>query len=182
MVRPTADVVVTSEEWLPLPVWGEAGRKIVAWAKVSPEDYARLKKHKYWLADGYAFRSIKIPTEDGGERKTSQSMHRDVMGLGLGDEREVDHRDGDRLHNTRDNLKVVSRYENEANKPLSPEYSSQRVGVCYDRQRRKWKAQASEDGAYVYLGSYETEEAAVLARERWERIHGMPNPDDIRER
>jgi hypothetical protein len=160
-------------EGKPVPIWGEGGYKIVAWTWVSDEDYAHAKQFRWYMADGYVMRTLKLP--DGG--KTSIPMHRDLMGLENGDTREVDHEDRDRLNNRRSNLRIVERWENERNHAREPHYS-RKVGVTLDKARGKWKAQASLDGEYVYLGLYETEEAAIIARFRWEWENDRLHADD----
>jgi hypothetical protein len=148
----------------PIPVWGGGnGDKIIAWMKVSLEDYPRMKAHHWWMSDGYACRTMYT---DGG-RKTTILAHRDVMGLKSGDVREVDHADRDRLNNTRGNLRIASRYQNEGNKPRDG-FASQHVGVTFDPKRGKWKAQASFEGTYVYLGIWDTEEQAAAARRHFD--------------
>jgi hypothetical protein len=110
--------------------------------------------------------------------KSTIPMHRDVMGVRNGEAfpdgrpMEVDHIDRNRRHNCRCNLRVVDRYENEGNKPRDPSWSSQTTGITRDRRTGKWKAQASLDGKYVYLGIFDTEEAAAAARWAWEEETG----------
>lgn len=159
---------------LPIPVWGGGGNQIIAWAKVSDEDYQRMKQHRWYLSDGYVVRTMYRP--DGS--KTSISMHRDLMSVEHGDVMEVDHVNRDRLDNRRENLRLAERWENERNHEREEHYS-RKVGVTFDESRSKWKAQASLDGMYVYLGLYEQEETAIIARLRWEAEHGRLHSDDL---
>jgi len=158
----------------PVPVWGGGGNQIIAWAKVSDEDYAHAKQFRWYMSDGYVVRTMYRP--DGS--KTSISMHRDLMQIAHGDEMEVDHVDRDRLNNQRENLRKATRWENERNHEREEHYS-RKVGVTFDESRGKWKAQASLDGVYVYLGLFEREETAILARLRWEVEHGRLHSDDV---
>lgn len=159
---------------LPIPVWGGGGNQIIAWAKVSPEDYQQVKQHRWYLSDGYVVRTMY--RDDGS--KTSISLHRDLMGVAHGDPMEVDHVNRDRLDNRRENLRLAERWENERNHEREEHYS-RKVGVTFDASRGKWKAQASLDGAYVYLGLFESEETAILARLRWEVQNNRVHRDDI---
>ena len=154
----------------PLPVW--KNDKIWGWAWVSDEDWPRLRKHVWWMSDGYVFRSMYV---DGA--KTTISMHRDIMEMKPGDPLEVDHIDRDPLNNRRSNLRIVTRWIQEGNHDFSAS-SSKKIGVSFDNRLKKWKAQGSLDGKYVYLGVYETEEAAVLARTRWEQEHDRIRPEE----
>lgn len=155
----------------PLPVWKNG--EICKWAWVSDEDWPRLRRYTWWMVEPYVFRSMY--TDDG--MKTTIPLHRDVMGLKNGDPMEVDHIDRDTLNNRRSNLKIVTRYENEGNHDFSAS-SSKKIGVSYDNRLKKWKAQGSLDGTYVYLGVYDTEEAAVLARMKWEQETGRVRPEE----
>lgn len=148
---------------LPIPVWGYGGKQIIDWARVSEEDYRSLKQHRWWIADGYAYRTAYV---DG--RKTSISMHREVMGVWFFDGTEIDHLNWNRLDNRRENLRIVTRYENEQNKDNSYK-SSQYKGVTLDKSGR-WKAQAHKPGyGNVYIGLFNTEEEARRAREKYDQ-------------
>lgn len=158
----------------PLPIWGEGGGKIVDWCLVDEKDWKELKRYKWWLCDGYAFRTVYV---DG--KKTTVSMHREIMELEKDDPLEVDHVNLDRLDNRRSNLRVVTRYENEGNHDWDAfNATSKKIGVSFDSRLQKWKAQAMLDGKYVYLGSYTTENAAILARMQWEEKNGRIRPDE----
>ena len=151
----------------PLAVFGDGGSVIVAWSWLDVETWNHLRRYRWWLTDGYAWRSTR---EDDG-RKSTISQHREVMGLGNGDEMEVDHIDRCRLHNCKTNLRIVNRWENETNKPRDGA-ASRFTGVSLDRRTGRWKAQANLHGRYVYLGTYDTEEAAAAARWSWEDMVG----------
>ena len=160
----------------PLPIWGEGGSKIIDWAWVDDDDWKTLRRYRWWLTDGYPARTIRE-----GDGKTTMLLHREVMGVPNGDPIEVDHIDRDRLNARKSNLRRASRWQNEGNKPRPDDYSSRTVGVT--RVGEKWKAQASLDGQYVYLGTFDTEPEAVEARARWEAVHRTEDrseflPDD----
>jgi hypothetical protein len=155
----------------PLPVWKDG--EIHGWAWVSDEDWPRLKQYTWWTVGPYVFRSMY--TDEGA--KTTIPMHRDIMELKNGDPLEVDHIDRDTFNNRRSNLRVVTRWIQEGNHDFSKS-SSKKIGVSYDQRLRKWKAQGSLDGTYVYLGVYETEEAAVLARQMWEQENDRVRPEE----
>ena len=75
-------------------------------AKVSPEDFAYLNKHSWHInKNGYAVTKIK---------RRQKAMHRMVVGT-ISPYIFVDHVDGDRLNNTRDNLREMTPKENANN-------------------------------------------------------------------
>lgn len=68
---------------------------------------------------------------------------------------EVDHIDGDRLNNRPDNLRDVTRSENEQNKLAR--------GYCWHKRDRRWQARIKVNGKLHHLGLYPTEEEARAA-------------------
>src|SRR5688572_14036041 len=111
-------------EGKPLPVWGEGGSSIVAWAWVDDDDWPRLRFYRWWFTDGYPARTLR-----DGEFKTTILLHREVMNVENGDPIEVDHIDRDRLNARKSNLRLATRWQNEGNKPRPDDYSSKQVGV-----------------------------------------------------
>lgn len=82
-------------------------------------------------------------------------MHRIL--LGAGDGVFVDHRDGNGLNNTRQNLRFATPAENASNK--SGRGESGFPGVR--RINGKWSAFVSPMGSEIYLGSYSSKEKAA---------------------
>lgn len=74
----------------------------------------------------------------------------------------VDHINGVKLDNRRDNLRKVSAYENSANSAKKSK-KNQYKGVTWSRASKKWVAQVSHNYTYHYLGMFETEEEAANA-------------------
>lgn len=131
---------------------------------VSSEDFQALSQYKWHIHQGYACRSVQT---EKGNRKLR--MHREVLGLGLGNQgyntTVVDHIDGNKLNNQRDNLRVVTNQQNQWNQSLLSKSSSGYKGVRYKSQNTNnpYQAVIKIDCKDVCLGSFPTPELAYIA-------------------
>lgn len=76
---------------------------------------------------------------------------------------EIDHIDGDRANNRIANLRVATRSQNLANRPVRKDCKSGHKGVYWSQDRRKWRAVIRVDGKVHHLGGYDTKEEAGKA-------------------
>lgn len=140
---------------------------------VDDSDFAELSKSRWYVSLGYAVRGTKAEhTKNGG---TTERMHRIILGLAAGgkDPRMVDHINGDRLDNRRENLRICSNAENGRNRGAQRNNSSGLKGVMWHPQSRKWRARLHADGRSFSLGLHETPELAHQAyAEACKRLHG----------
>ncbi|QAX31287.1 SNF2-related protein [Leisingera sp. NJS204] len=84
--------------------------------------------------------------------------------------RVVDHADGDPLNNRIENLRVATVAQNNANRCRKTDgATSQYFGVSWHSARGKWTAQAKKDGTVHYIGSFDDEREAALARDSFVR-------------
>jgi hypothetical protein len=88
-------------------------------------------------------------------------MHRQIVGLSVGDPREADHINGNRLDNRHANLRVVPGAGNRQNKRAYRNGQSGLRGVV--RRGARWRAQAQLNGRNHFLGSFKTPEEAATA-------------------
>ena len=117
---------------------------------VSDQDFEELNKYK-WCFDGqYAQRR---------ENTKAIRMHREIMNIP--ERMEIDHIDGNRLNNTRENLRVCTTQENQRNRSKGAGTSSQYKGVNWHKETGKWRAYIKVAGKQVYLGLFEIEQEAA---------------------
>ncbi|MGL5719901.1 MAG: HNH endonuclease signature motif containing protein [Alphaproteobacteria bacterium] len=131
---------------------------------VDDDLYESLNKFKWHIHQGYACRSAKV---ENGSRKIR--MHREVLGLGWGKQgsnaKVVDHIDRNKLNNTRENLRIVTKQENEWNRHA---YSSSTTGYPGVRFRKDspdnpFQSVIKVNGVDKCLGSFPSAEKAYIA-------------------
>ena len=150
-----------------IPVRNKDG--IFSWTLVDEEDYETCSQHHWSLSKGYVVRG----TEKGGKRRKIL-LHRQIMGLGFGDVRQVDHINCDKLDNRRSNLRIIpGSRENQQNKRSKPGSTSSYRGVTFRKDLDKWQAQAGFGGKYYFLGIFVSEDEAG-AKARAFRLEHMP--------
>ncbi|MCY7423508.1 HNH endonuclease [Bacillus amyloliquefaciens] len=110
----------------------------------------------FYHENGYAMRSYR---KDGRYRK--DRMHRVVVNAPSGFD--VDHINGNKLDNRRENLRIATRSQNNANKRMQSNNTSGYRGVNWHKQRRKWVAKIQVDRKSIHLGLYEKKEDAARA-------------------
>ena len=84
---------------------------------------------------------------------------------------ELDHINRIPSDNRRVNLQVVTRNQNTQNSRLGRNNVSGHRGVGWDIQHQKWRARISVNDVCIYLGRFDTLEAAIAAYANAARIH-----------
>lgn len=133
--------------------------------KVDDSDYGWLTEMSKWQFDRYAFCTRKV----NGKYKSIR-MHRLIMDPPDG--MVVDHINGDKLDNRRENLRVVSQRENAINRHVPPGSSTGLYGVYWDNSKRKWRAMLGQ----TIIGRYETPEIAAAAYNKFVAESGLLAP------
>lgn len=76
----------------------------------------------------------------------------------------VDHINGKKDDNRLDNLQIITQRQNiqkrEKTDKTKGNYSSEYVGVSWDKQSKKWRSSIKENGKLLYLGLFKSEEEA----------------------
>lgn len=94
---------------------------------------------------------------------------------------DIDHIDGDCRNNRLENLRCVTHGENLKNQRRPSDNTSGVVGVCWHKQRSKWKAEIQSAGVKMHLGVFENFKDAVKARRDAEVCFGFhPNHGNTR--
>jgi HNH endonuclease len=131
---------------------------------VDDDLYENLDEYKWHIHQGYACRSVQ--TEKGSRK---MRMHREILGLSWGNQGSnaevVDHIDGDKVNNTRSNLRICTKQENEWNRHAYSSNTSGYPGVRLrtDSSQNSYQAMIKVNGDDKCLGSFPTPEKAYIA-------------------
>lgn len=129
-------------------------------ALCSDEDHEMLSKYRFHFDGSYPRAYVK------GSYKTKQKqvrMHQLIMPCEPGFM--IDHIDGNKLNNTRENLRIVDVYQNSQNskKKRSAKTTSEYKGVSWHSERKKWRSEIAVDNQRAFIGLYDDEEECARA-------------------
>jgi len=122
----------------------------------------------YLGTNGYAYYST---WKDG--KSHPRTLHSLIMGP-TPPKSHIDHINGDKLDNRRENLRVVTPGRNQVNRHrLNRNNTSGTRGVqrTNQSQRNPWRAQITVDHKNIHLGLFATEQEAIAARRDAELLH-----------
>jgi hypothetical protein len=128
-------------------------------ALVDDEDYGWLSQWKWcFLKEGYAVRAKRIPNNG------LVYMHREILQTPPGIE--TDHINGNKLDNSRKNLRICTTSKNQANGDKAPSNCSGYKGVSWSKKEKKWRAQITHDKKVLFLGSFVNPKVAAQAYDK----------------
>lgn len=78
----------------------------------------------------------------------------------------IDHIDSNPSNNQKSNLRILNMKGNNQNRTKSKNKTSKYVGVSYIKNDKKWQSSITLDGITKYLGSFNTEYEAAVARNK----------------
>lgn len=128
-------------------------------AEISAEDYDRVSKYKWYVTfSGNRKKRYAIGRISGRRMIT---MHRYI--LNVESSLQVDHIDGNGLNNTRENLRLATGTENQANGQKRPDTTSKFKGVSWDKRNKQWRADICKHYKRQHLGYFTNEVDAARA-------------------
>lgn len=125
---------------------------------VDDEDYDYLNRWKWGQnSSGYARRTIYV-----NKKYKTLLMHRFIINAPEG--KEVDHINGNKLDNRRENLRLVSRIQNSQNKKAQTNTNNLYKGYYKEnRGKRLYVVEIIVNTKKIYIGKYSTELEAAKA-------------------
>lgn len=147
---------------------GPEGRTVVAWTLVSVEDYEWVSAMSWSLAGLKGYPQTAIPRGDGTYRMAK--LHRLILGEPEG--LQVDHINGDRLDNRRENLREATNSQNRAG------FSSGKPGATgvrgvYLTKHGTYTARVTHMYKVHQKSGFKTlEEAVAWRNDKGEELHG----------
>ncbi len=129
------------------------------YAYVDAADFEWLNQWTWRVQGGYAVRHV---TRDGKHKVVF--MHREIMKPPPG--KVTDHINGNKLDNTRANLRNVTHKENMHNRVKQIGCVSMYKGVSYNERRHQWRAYIHVGKKCFHLGYFDTEVEAAQAYDR----------------
>lgn len=145
---------------------------------VSDEDHEHLLLMGKWCTQvkdngaRYAVRTINYKHSEGHWTSHQLKMHDVVAARKLGPIPPgllVDHVDHDTLNNTRDNLRLATRAQQQANRRKTKPTASRFKGVSWDSVKGKWRVRPTVNGKKTDLGHFADELEAASAYETFIR-------------
>lgn len=88
--------------------------------------------------------------------------------------KEIDHINGDRSDNRIENLRAVTRSENQCNRPILPSNTSGYAGVSWHKKSQAWVVRVMKNGKSHLIGYFkELELAGLVSAEARSIYHGV---------
>jgi len=134
------------------------------YALIDAEDVEKIKARS-WSSHkgGYAKSNVQI-----GDKIVTFLMHRFILEINNekynAKRNQCDHRNRNPLDNRKSNLRIVGAAINNKNIGLRKDNNSKTMGVSWNKDRKKWFVQISNNNERIYLGIYENKADAIKAR------------------
>ncbi len=132
-----------------VPIRNQAGA-VIAEALVDDADASSVLGHAWHLSQGYARTQVPLIPRVGRRRQRPVYMHVMIAETPIG--MVTDHVDGNRLNNSRANLRVCTYSQNAMNKRATS--ASGHKGVSWHAASGKWMARVGVGGISRFLGVF----------------------------
>ena len=135
-------------------------------AIVSDCFYENLNRYKWctYLMRGKPYAARK--TRDLSGKQHTIYMHREILGLAVGDKSLVDHVNGETLNNRIENLRQCSNSQNLMNSSCHRDSLSSYKGVSWHKFKQKWRVSIFVNGHSKHIGYFENEYEAAKAYDK----------------
>ena len=136
-------------------------------AIVDDEDYEYLNQWKWRISSsGYARRNSK-----SNNKLIEIRLHRVITNCP--EDKQVDHINGNRLDNRKENLRICTHKQNSYNKSKKRTNKSGYKGVYWCTTSKKWRSRIACDGKEIHLGYFDDiKEAAIHYNNAALKYHG----------
>lgn len=146
-------------------------------ALVDDEDYEYLNQWKWQFSSGYARRNIRLLNG----KRSSQSMHRLILNV-PSLEFLVDHINGNKLDNRKENLRTCDSCENAWNRGVKKENKLRIKGVSFKKEHSRYVAVIQVKKKQLHLGYFYCpieaarayNSAAILHHGKFARLNEIP--------
>lgn len=138
------------------------------YALVDDEDYERANKQRWSFnkKDNIVRGSVVVDMKSKGIL-----LHRFIMNAPKN--MQVDHINGNRLDNRKENLRLCTHQQNQMNKSKQVNNTSGYKGVSLNKGKSKYRARITLNRKEINLGSFKTKEKAALAyNQAAKKYHG----------
>jgi hypothetical protein len=154
-VRPGVPTTIDGVICMLIPL----SRGLFATVDICDYEYLRNYNWNAFHTRGLYYACRSSASADG--RTRSVFMHREILGLKLGDPRICDHIDNYKtLDNRRCNLRIASPMENSHNRGARADSSSGIKGVRHVRETDKWEARLVMNGVCRFFATLDSKEEA----------------------
>jgi len=146
--------------------YGYAFRRIkltrCKYAIVDADDYYRLVRYKWYAQKAwYTYYAVRNEPGNGGAKKKSILMHREV--IKVGDGLVVDHINHNGLDNRKANLREATFAQNNYNRRKIIRNKSSKYKGVYRHRGKKWRAMIKVNKKSMHIGSFDDEDKAARA-------------------
>lgn len=137
---------------------------------VDPEDRHFLEEHTWGIRSTGHGRIYVSKTSSRTQGQTPLYLHRMILGLEIGDRRQVDHINGNPLDNRRANLRLCNARQNGQN--IQRVFGASRFkGVSWDITHKRWTAACWGNGKRLFKRTFRSEIEAAKAYDSAAILH-----------